>query len=486
MIRYTTGRPLDFKPFGQSTGLGPSDRQELTHEAVVVDVIVNDSHPDYAPDGYNVGAIQFRALKSDSYRDQNKLNWALPIESNITDYPLLNEIVFIYSSLNRFYYGRKLNTSSRITNHAMFGLNEELAEEVSRPAKIKELKASVANRRVDKSAPTPKLGKYFKESEKVMRLRSDEGDIIYEGRSGQSIRFGAAWKSGTTFQSGKTDQAPNLLFRVGPDLNQKPSVPSKFGLVKEDIDKDASSIWMVSDQIISLAYATAKIPQHTKSIKDFPSRLDGNQIVINTDRFIINTKNDKLMGFSAKGIHWTSVMDFSVDAQRDYLSQLGRDSNIQIGNDSFVKIARNSSIQIGNDEALKIGRNWTIQIGNDESVKIGQNLTAQIGNNWTGTVGNFYEVSAGSRYSMIAPKVYVGLKQNNSQPIPCGASLAQFLQRFLDVFITTAAAHIASTATPGSPSSLNPTIVAGLNQLKADVVKGALASFNSTVAYTTK
>jgi hypothetical protein len=386
MIRYTTGQPTPFQPFSPNVGPGPIDRQELTHEAVVVDVIVNDSHPDYAPDGYNVGAIQFRALKSDSYREQNKLNWALPIESNITDYPLLNEIVFIYSSLNRFYYGRKLNTSSRITNHAMFGLNEELAEEVSRPAKIKELKASVANRRVDKQGPVEKLGKYFKEQDKVLRLRSDEGDIIYEGRSGHSIRFGAAWKSGTTFSSTKTDQAPNLLFRVGPDLTQKPSVASKFGLVKEDINKDASSIWMVSDQIVPLTYATANIPQHTKSIKDFPSRLEGNQIVINTDRFVINTKNDKLMGFSAKGIHWTTVADYSVDAKRDYLSQIGHDVNVQIGHDVNV------------------------QIGNDELTKVNRDFSTQIGSRYLAQIGNYYEANATNRYSIIAPKVYVGIE----------------------------------------------------------------------------
>lgn len=429
MIRYSGTSKSPSNPFAVDTSANGQSHQEIVHEAVVTDVIVNDSHPEYGADGYNVGAVQYRALKSDYYKDKEKLNWALPMESNVTDYPLLNEIILIHVALNRMYYSRKVNTSSRVTSHALFGLNEELSEQVGQKERNTDLRNSKVNPRVEKETPTSLLGKYFKEKPGVYRLRSDEGDIIYEGRSGQSIRFGAAWKKGTIFQSTKVDQSPNLLFRVGPDSTQKPPA-NLFGLVQEDINKDQSSIWMVSDQIVPLTYATKQSSVHGASIVDFPQRLDGNQIVINTDRFVINTKTDKLLGFSAKGIHWTSAMDYSVDADRNHISSVKGDS--------------------------------------------------------THKIGKVFDATAGTRFSIVAPKVYVGLHTGDDQPIPCGAELASFLEKFLNIFINNASSNILITGTPGKPSPLSPIIVAALRQLKNDVGKGAKASFNSSVAFTIK
>lgn len=438
-------------PFAPQVSGGSYERQEITHEAVVVDVVVNDEHPAYASDGYNVGAIQFRALKSDAYREQDQLNWALPLESNITDYPLLNELVFIHSSLNRFYYSRKINVTSGVSNHAIFGLNEELSPIKKPSEKASDRKKSTVNPRVDDSGTTQTLGKKFV-VKKVYRLRSDEGDIIYEGRSGQSIRFGTSWKTGTMFQSTKNDQSPNLLFRVGPDTSQEPK--PQFGLVKEDINKDLSSLWMVSDQIIPLEYATSQISIHGASFPDIPRRLDGNQIVINTDRFVVNTKSDKIMGFSAKGIHWTSGDNFSIDALKDYQSKIGQDRKLVIDRDTID--------DVGRDQIVTITRNQSF------------------------TVGKVSEISAGSKISLISPKVFIGLKQGESEPIICGATMAQFLGKFLDAFIQQAATMVMITSSPGSPSAMNPALVAKLTQLKQDVAKGAKASFNSSVAFTTK
>lgn len=437
----TVNRAASVSPFAQAPGgVGSYQYQELTHEAIVVDVVTNDSHPEYAPDGYNIGAVKFRAIKTDQYRPTEHLNWALPLEANITEYPLLNEIVLIFQSLNRFYYSKKLNVSSRVTSQPLFGLNEELSPALTSEDRSKDMRASVANTRQDRPTTNSKLGAYFTEPTTVFRLRSDEGDLLLEGRSGHSIRFGAAWQKGkkTNFTTTGPDQSPNLLIRVGPDPQQTPSVQGNFGLVTEDINADASSVYLVSSQLVPLTYATATSAVHAKSVKDFPRKLEGNQIVINTDRFVVNTKKDKILGHSLLGIHWTTNNDFTVDADRDYISTITRNTQLTIGQD------------------------------------------------WLATVGGNYEVSAGQRYSMIAPKIYVGVKQDDSQPLVCGELIAEFLGKFLDAFIAAAPSLVLVTSPPGSPSALNPSILAKLQQLKSDVIKGAQASFNSHVAYTTK
>lgn len=470
-------------PFAPPTAQSVYRVADTIQEAVVVDVIINDKHPEYHAEGYNIGAVKFRLLKGSQYRDQGSLHWALPLESNITEYPLLHEIVTVVESLNRFYYTRKINTSSRVTSHAIFGLNEELSTPVSPAERSKTMIGSTTNPVLDRKEE-PKLGKYFMEKPQIYRLRHDEGDLVIEGRSGHSMRFGAAWKAGTNFQSTAAEQAPNLLIRVGPDPNQKPSVPTPFGLVTEDINKDASSLWMVTDQIVPLTYSTVNSAVHAVSVTDFPRRLDGNQIVINTDRFVVNTKKDKIMGFSNLGIHWTTNMDFTVDADRDYVSQITRDVKITIGRDETEQIGRDYLYQIGRNVRTTVGQDQTWQIGRNEQLTVGTDQTVTVGRNTTFRASGFYDGTAGSRYSIIAPKVYLGLRQGETEPVPIGATLAQFLSDLIDVFITNA--PLFGEDTKKAPVKLQPAVIMQLMQLKADAAKRANASFNSATVYTKK
>jgi hypothetical protein len=420
MYRNTTNHNSrgPFNPFVQDGGT--STQTFSSQEAIITDVIVNDQHPEYGKDGYNIGAVQFRFLKSNAYREQGALSWALPLESNISEYPLLNEVVFVVSSLNRFYYTKKISLSDHVTAHPIYGLNEELSPISSDKDKVQDYRSSVGIQKKDDSSAKSKLGKYFKDLPSVKRLRHDEGDMILEGRSGHSIRFGSSWLSGTNFKSTSKDQSPNLLFRVGPLDSQK-------HLTVENINDDASSIWMVSDQLVALNPATMGNSIHGASVADLPKKLEGNQIVVNTDRLVINTKKGKILGFAYSGIHWTTLQNFSVDAGQDYLSTIGRNSLIRIK--------------------------------------------------------GFMESTAGSRHSIMSPKMYFGSKNDETEPVVCGALLAKFLQDFIDLHIKNAPKHV---ITPTGPGILNPQILQGLIKLKADVAKGRYSSFNSTVAYTVK
>lgn len=441
---YNSGNRGSFNPLTPGGTPTVATHQELTNEAIVTDVIVNDSHPEYANDGYNIGAIQFRSIKGDMFRNDETLQWAFPLESNISEYPLLNEIVLVHNILNRVYYTRKVNTTNRVTAHAVPGLNEEMSAVETSEMRSKGFRTHTSERRITENR-NDVLGSYFVDSDGTYRLRHDEGDIVLEGRSGQSLRLGAAWKSGTMFQSTANDQSPNIIIRVGPDPLQIPK-QGRFGLVKEDVNGDASSIYIVSDQIVPLKYSTDTASNHAKSIHNLPKRLEGSQIVINTNRIVFNAKNDTIMGFAKSGVHWTSGQDFTVDSDKNYESTITNDEIIEIGNDQKQTV--------GNDSIFKIG--------------------------------NIYDITTGKRASIVAPKVYIGLHEGDDEPISCGAMLADFLEKFLDAFIQNAPGIALITAAPGSPSPLNPKILTALNRLKMDVSKGAKASFNSTIAYTTK
>ena len=58
--RFTPGNP-----FHAGASMGTTYQETLQwEEAIVVDVVVNDNHPDYDEDGYNVGTVKFRFIGS--------------------------------------------------------------------------------------------------------------------------------------------------------------------------------------------------------------------------------------------------------------------------------------------------------------------------------------------------------------------------------------------------------------------------------------
>ena len=462
-VKYQ-GATGQYNPLINNGSTPISQETEYIHEAVVVDVVVNDTHPSYATDGYNVGCVKFRLIKKNQYRSESNLSWAWPLESNISEYPLVNEMVHIIPSLNRFYYTRKINTAVRVTSQPLFGLNEELSPPETNAGKVQTLTRSVANP-VRAQPSEGKLGKLFVEPPtRIYRLRHDEGDVVYEGRGGQSIRFGHAWRSKSQFKSTIKDQAPNLLIRVGQNPDARPNVNTDFGLITEDINKDLSSVWLTTDQLIPLAYATQTTDAHLKSIDDFPSKLEGNQIVINTDRFVVNTKREKLMGFSKTGIHWTTGRDFTVDAVRD--------SRTWVGQDQLSDVIRDVKVKIGQDHTSDVMRDRFTYVGRNHRQRVFENSTIQI--------GNIYQLSSVNRISLISPRLFLGMQSDSSQPVPLGEILAQFLSKFIDAHINAASQYV---ITPMGPGQLSPSVVSALTKLRSDVSLGARASFNSTYVF---
>jgi hypothetical protein len=430
-------------PFTNAGAESIATTTESQQEAVVVDCIINDTHPLYAPDGYNVGSVQFRYIKSNMYRDVTTLNWAFPEDANLSEYPLLNEVIIVKSALNRLYYSQKLNITNTPVAQPLFGLNEELSPPDRPEARAGALQSSVANPKKVRGVEQ-KVGKYFNILPNMSRLRHDEGDIIMEGRSGHSIRFGAAWKANSLFKAGETDQSPNILIRVGP----RPA-PTAAPLSQENINTDASSIWVVADQNVPLDLATAKATVHLKSISNYPAQLTGAQIVINSDRIILNSKRNKILGFAQDGIHWTSATDYSVDVEKDHTQLVGKNKFLDVQENNSSYTAKRSIVRVGESHELHIGKIGTIKAVTNVSVQ--------------------------------SPKIYLGTENSEEQPLVLGELLADFLQKFIDIHIKGAPSYIF----PPPSGKLNQTIVTALGQLKKDVAKGPLASFNSKTIYGT-
>lgn len=419
---FTSHKPLGNPFFERTIGTSYQETFQI-EEAVVVDVVVNDGHPEYdVTDGYNVGAVRFRFITSNAFQPDSELNWASPLETNITDYPLLNEIVMVIPALNRFYYSRKLNVSNRVTSHPMFGLNDSLKTRQTSDEKIDDYQSAVSPKRVNAQAEADRLGEVFEEKDSVFRLRAQEGDITYEGRFGQSIRFGS---------TPENDQAPTVLIRCGPDPKGKPNIESRFGLVDEDLNLDLSSIWFLSDQKIQLDFATVGSENHFISMDEAPTNLEGNQIVVNTDRLILNTKGGRLLVSTFLGTHFSSRGNHTVDTDKDYRS--------------FTGVNR----------LLRITKNYEITVDADYLLRVKGDKTSDVaGTTIHRTVGN---------HSIVGERIFIGSIDDEGDPLVLGDRLRDFIDQFLNIFISNAAFFTIPTIGIGP---LNPGVLAQINLLR--------------------
>lgn len=112
---------------------------------------------------------------------------------------------------------------------------------------------SYVYRLIDPSTDQPlKLGNYFKENSSVKSLLPMEGDSLYQGRNGQSIRFSTTTPNGINpWSSNVTDNIddgnpsvgdPVVLIRTTSPQNENQES------VLEDINNDAASIYLFSKQ----------------------------------------------------------------------------------------------------------------------------------------------------------------------------------------------------------------------------------------------
>jgi len=178
-------------------------------------------------------------------------------------YPLLNEIVLVISSTSRNEIGGKSDPqayyfpSINIWNHPHhnnYPAVQNYQEEEGKSTKY--ANAGIMRRETESTQEVEiPLGAYFEEQLGIKPLQPYEGDLIVEGRFGNSIRFGATATSPIITSS----QENNWSYGEGPNgdpitviRNGQSDELDDQGWIHtvEDINRDASSIYLTSNQLI--------------------------------------------------------------------------------------------------------------------------------------------------------------------------------------------------------------------------------------------
>lgn len=302
----------------------------LITTARVKSIVLDENHPRFKELGEwnSLGTIEYDSVENPS-PNSNIYPIAKPL-ANLKNYPLLNEIVYLISlpstNLETFtnaqisYYIDIVSLWNHPHHNAFPSDPNQLAD--SQQKDYTETQAGSVRRITDNSTEI-KLGNTFKERTNIHPLLPFEGDIIYEGRWGNSIRFGSTVKNRPNNWSVTGENGDSItIIRNGQPID---SNDEGWKPIVEDINKDQSSIYLTSTQKIPLKAVDTNYKSY-QTKPDAPNQYQGEQIILNSGRLVFNSKTDHILFSSPKSIG-VSANSFNVNTENTII-----DSNkIQLG-----------------------------------------------------------------------------------------------------------------------------------------------------------
>ena len=296
----------------------------LVNAVRVKSIILNESHPRFVELGEwsALGAIEYELVNASTGDKSKKLPVAYPINSLLKTYPLINEIVSltsapstnIYKSTDseRKYYVNIINLWNH-PHHNGYPLNPNKLSSTQNKS-LDQIQAGSVNVIIDQPIKI-NLGKTFKEKSNIHPLLPFEGDVIQEGRWGNSIRFGSTVTDSPSpiitnnWSKTGTNGDPIIILRNG----QGTQTDQGWIPITENINNDDSSIYLTSTQKIPLEAISTSYVSYKDNIPATPNEFAGKQIILNSGRLVFNSGEDHILLSSAKSINLNSQESVNID-----------------------------------------------------------------------------------------------------------------------------------------------------------------------------
>ena len=310
--------------------------------ARVTDIVLDENHPKFADVGEwnGIGAILYEFVNQSFTGDTS--NFALPYDSQIKTYPLVNEIVLLFSLPNQqmgantsnqsYFYLKPLG----IWNHPHHDAYPNLSKKVV-PSQAQDYKSNNngvvrqvtdGSTEIDLNSPVNPSQNTFVEKTDIHPLMPYMGDILMEGRHGQSLRFGSTAKSQSTLKnlwstSGENGDPITILRNGQPTkVDDKGWIP-----ITEDINKDLSSIYLTSTQKLTNFSLAREESNKWKTYPTSPSQYTSPQAIFNSDRILINAKNDSVLIGAKQSIGLTCYDEINLTGNNTVLDS----TNLYLG-----------------------------------------------------------------------------------------------------------------------------------------------------------
>jgi hypothetical protein len=321
---------------------------------IVYDVILDDTHPIIKENPIlisHIGGVRIR-LSNDISSDENSLVFAFPANVDIKSLPTKNEEVKVFTHSGLYFYERFsnnifINTSADVsTISTVFKpVNNTQTDRTSDYRRV-------SNTGIPQTSTTEdndnfELGKYFSEIEGLHRLKMYEGDTLIESRFGQSIRFSA-------YNNLRNNFSPTIIIRNGESIQSQRDLDS-LQSTEEDVNKDGSIIVFGSS-----GYTIPFIPGNVSdngvsdfetkpnSFQNYPTNLNGNQLLLNSGRVIISSKSGEMIFWSKRNYGFISDGSLSIDNKGGIVASVGADISITTNNRNVNINSGNGQINLGN------------------------------------------------------------------------------------------------------------------------------------------
>jgi len=256
---------------------------------------------------------------------------ARALDANIKNIPIIGEVVMLlkgptaYNSYvgtgQEYYYTNPVSIQSSVHHNGLPGVSDVAESQTpNNPQKRQNSQDGIPSKNTNNQSQRT-IDPAFPERTDVYPLQFYSGDIILEGRWGQSIRFSSTlderrdypvpsyWKKGLSDVGN-----PILVISNGSNTTNK-----KYNeFTQENPDTDDASIWMASGQEVKFTPASS----YTPSIKDKnvdlfnKNKFGGNQVILASDRIIFNARKQELIAFSKEGIGLSSEKAISLDGKQ--------------------------------------------------------------------------------------------------------------------------------------------------------------------------
>jgi len=270
------------------------------------------------------------ALILDGYSSQREV-FARPLFSNMRQPPLEGETVLLLSTIGSYasgissneelYYLGIINLQGSVHHNSIPNINEvETRNDGGGDAQSYQTTGAGSTRKQQQA----KIDSKFPESRNVKAIQPYVGDVLIEGRFGNSIRLTSTLKSTNVYtknanwQKGDgTEGDPMLILRVNKPTQNTNKVND---FITEDFTKDDSIITLQSTQALNFtpgSSVTDSIKNQSLDSWDKGQKFGGKQILISSGRVVFNSTQNEIIAFAKKGIGLSSADAISLDAQKN-------------------------------------------------------------------------------------------------------------------------------------------------------------------------
>jgi len=307
----------------------------------VVDIVISDTSPKFKDYGQwnGIGTVEFENVSEPNA--SGTVSVASPLFPHLTNYPIINEILLIFELPDKTQSGRLNETvkyyylsPTSCWNHPHHNavptplLKQDEIEPENDTDYIQNeigVTSKVQSNEFELNL-NPPTGGTFVEKSNIHPLLPFMGDVIMEGRFGNSIRLGNTAKSDSTFYQNNWSTSGENGNPITIIRNGQPSDTSEQGFepIIENINKDLSSIYLTSNQIIPIKTEFPDFPSldsNPPSLNEYSS----NQIILSSGRLVFNSSTDSIFLTSNQSVSINAVKDIGLFSRKNNIIIQGKE-----------------------------------------------------------------------------------------------------------------------------------------------------------------